>query len=72
MKKNQWTRIWGLSLFVMSVCTLCLIVSKLIGFELPDVVIRIVGTIELVALAIFSFATVRKYKEEKEHEKNFN
>lgn len=70
--KNRWTRIWGLSLFVMSVGTLCLIVSKLTGFELPDMVIRVVGSMELVALAIFGFATVRKCREEKEHEKNFN
>ena len=72
MKKNRWTRIWGLSLFVMSVGSICLSVSNLTCFELSDVMIRIVGTIELVALAMFSFATIRKCREEKEHEKNFN
>lgn len=52
--------IWSLSLIVISVATLILAVSNMIGAELPDILTRILGIADLIALPFLIFSTVKK------------
>lgn len=52
--------IWSLSLIVIGVATLILAVSNIIGAELPDILTRILGIADLIALPFLIFSTVKK------------
>ena len=52
--------IWGHSLIVIGVTSLILSVSNLIGAELPDILTRILGIADLIALPFLIFSTVKK------------
>lgn len=65
MKKKN-ALVWGLSLLVIGVVTIILAGSRLIGIELSDVVVRIIGIIDLIALPILVYTTVKKLKKGKE------
>lgn len=51
---------WSLSLTVVGVATLILAVSNIIGAELPDILTRILGIADLIALPFLIFSTVKK------------
>lgn len=51
---------WSLSLTVIGVATLILAVSNIIGAELPDILTRILGIADLIALPLLIFSTVKK------------
>ncbi len=53
---------WCVSLLVMGVIGVLFVSSKLIGFELGDIATRIMGFIELLALPVLVFTTVKKVK----------
>ncbi len=53
---------WCVSLFVIGISTIILAGSKLIGFELGDISTRIMGFVELLALPVLVFTTVKKIK----------
>lgn len=52
--------IWSLSLIVIGVTSLILAVSNIIGAELPDILTRILGIADLIALPFLIFSTVKK------------
>ncbi len=60
MKPNKLNVIWYISLFVIGVATIVLAGLPLVGVVLPDVVIRTAGIIDLVALPILVFASVKR------------
>ena len=51
---------WSLSLTVIGVATLILAVSNIIGAGLPDILTRILGIADLIALPFLIFSTVKK------------
>lgn len=51
---------WSLSLTVIGVAALILAVSNIIGAELPDILTRILGIADLIALPFLIFSTVKK------------
>ncbi|MCD8235630.1 MAG: hypothetical protein LUD00_03015 [Prevotellaceae bacterium] len=55
-------RIWAISLFVMGISAILLTGIKIIGIEQQDVAVRILGVVDLIALPVFAFATVRRMK----------
>lgn len=59
-KKN--TRMWAISLFVISIATIILAGANIIGIVLPDIVTRSLGVMELIALPILAFSTVKMFK----------
>ena len=63
MKKRNGL-LWSISLIVIGVATLILTVTNIIGIELPDIVIRIIGTIDLIALPFLAYTTVKKIKKD--------
>lgn len=52
--------VWCLSLIAIGVATLILAVSNIIGAELPDILTRILGIADLIALPFLIFSTVKK------------
>ncbi len=57
--------IWVISLFAIGITTILLVGGNLVKADLPDHVVRICGTIDLVSLAVFAFSTVKKVKNRK-------
>lgn len=61
-KKNNL--IWSISLIVIGIATLILVVPKMIGLNLPDIVIRIIGVVDLIAIPVLAYTTVKKVKKD--------
>ncbi|MBR2409740.1 MAG: hypothetical protein IKB07_12405 [Lachnospiraceae bacterium] len=66
MKKSKWLIVWSISLMVIAVCTLVLTIANIMGASIPDVLIRILGTIDGITCPILIVATVRMYNKERE------
>ena len=66
MKKSKWLIVWSISLMVIAVCTLVLVIANIMGASIPDVLIRILGTIDGITCLILIVATVRMYNKERE------
>lgn len=59
-KKNDL--MWSISLMLIGLATIILAGSNIVGMELPDVVVRILGIIDLIALPFLAYSTVKKVK----------
>lgn len=66
MKKSKILQVWGISLMVISVITLVIAITRILDIAMPDTLIRVLGIIELIALPVFAFTTVKRFKEMKE------
>ena len=53
---------WSISLIVIGVATIILAGSNIVGIEMPDVAVRVLGIVDLIALPILAFSTVKKVK----------
>lgn len=53
-------RIWALTLFVIGICTIILAGTNIIGIELSDVIVRIIGVIDLIAIPVLVYTTINK------------
>ena len=58
--------LWSLSLLVIGIATVILAGSNIIGIELPDIAVRIIGVIDLIDLPVLAYTTVKKIKKNKE------
>ncbi len=56
---------WGISLLVIGVATMILASARIAGIELPDIVVVMIGIVELTALPFFAFSTVKKMADRK-------
>lgn len=59
---NKINIIWSTSLIVIGIATIILIGANIIQIELPGIITRVLGAIDLAALPILSFSTVKKFK----------
>ena len=57
MKLKRTDRVWAISLFVAGIATMILVGSNLAGVRLPDMVVRIIGVLDLTALFTLAFLT---------------
>ena len=62
-KKNDL--MWCFSLLIISIATIILAGSNIIGIELPDIAVRIIGIVDLIALPVLAYTTVKKIKKTK-------
>ena len=62
--KNKNDLMWGFSLLIIGVATVILAGSNIIGIELPDIAVRIIGIVDLIALPVLAYTTVRKIKKD--------
>ncbi len=56
--------IWGISLLIIGISTIILAGSNIIGIELPDIMVRIIGIAQLIAFPFLVYSTVKKAKKE--------
>ena len=56
---------WSISLMVIGIATLFLIGANIFTMRLPDIIVRTLGIIDLVSLAVLVFSTVKKAKSKK-------
>lgn len=61
MEVKRTDRVWALSLFVAVIATMILAGSHFVGVRLPDMVVRIIGVFDLIALFTLSFLTAKKW-----------
>lgn len=57
-KKN--TRLWSLSLFIISIVTVIGAICKIAGIGLPDVAVRIMGVIDICAIPVLVYTSIKK------------
>lgn len=62
MSEKTLTRLWGISLIVIGVGSLVILVPGLFGVTVPDSVIGALGILELIALPVLAFTTVKRMK----------
>ena len=62
---KKWTRLWAVSLIVMGGAAVLLAGSRIAGAGLPDAAVRTLGVIDLIALPVFAFASVRVWSEKR-------
>ena len=60
--KTKNDLIWSISLMVIGIATFILAGSNIIELTLPDVVVRIIGIIDLIALPFLVYTTAKKAK----------
>ena len=61
-KKNDL--VWSISLMLIGLATPILAGSNIVGIELPDVAVRILGIVDLIALPSLVYSTVKKTKKD--------
>ena len=65
MKKRN-DLLWSISLLVIGLATIILTGLNIIGTDVPDIVVRIIGVIDLLALPVLAYTTVKKFKKDSE------
>ena len=65
MDSKKVNAMWSISLLIIGVVTFILAGANVIGLELPDIAVRILGIIDLIALPVLGFSTVKKLKNSK-------
>ncbi len=58
-KKDKYLLMYGISLMVVGINSLILSVNGIAGLGLPDMLLRILGVIDLVALPFLAFSGVK-------------
>lgn len=60
LMKNKIDLIWVISLIVIGISAILLAVSNIVGLALPDIAIRMIGVLDIIALPVLIVATVKK------------
>ena len=67
MDSKRINRVWAVSLFVVGFATMILAGSNLVAVRLPDIVIRALGILDLIALFLLTFSTTKKQVKRDKH-----
>ena len=59
MKKDKYLLMYGISLIVAGIISIILSINGMAELGLPDVLLRILGVIDLVALPFLAFSGVK-------------
>ena len=62
--KNKNDLVWIISLMLIGIATFILAGANSVGLELPDVAVRIVGIVDLIALPFLVYSSVKKLKKD--------
>lgn len=57
--ETRLRKLWSISLLMISCAGLILSVSNLISVKLPDMIVRILGVICLLALPVLAYSSVK-------------
>ena len=61
MKNVKPTKAWVISLLVISICTLIISITNIIGADIPDMLKRILGVAGLVSLPVLVYTSVKMF-----------
>lgn len=62
MDSKKIDRIWSISLMLIGIAIFILAGANMVGTELPDIIVKGLGMIDLVSLPVLAFSTVKKAK----------
>ena len=65
MDSKKVNAMWSISLLIIGVATFILAGANVVGLELPDIAIRILGMMDIIALPVLGFSTVKKFRNSK-------
>ena len=63
MKKKS-DLMWSISLIAIGIATIILAGANIVGIDLPDMFVRLLGIVDLVALPILVYSTIKKVKKD--------
>lgn len=64
--KNKDKKKQSISLLVLGVATLCILISRILNLKISDILMRVAGVIDLVALPLYVYYTVKCVKNSSE------
>ena len=59
MKKKS-DLMWSISLIAIGIATIILASANIVGIDLPDMLVRLLGIVDLVALPILVYSTIKR------------
>ncbi len=62
--KKKSDLMWSISLIAIGIATIILACANIVGIDLPDMLVRLLGIVDLVALPIFVYSTIKKVKKD--------
>ena len=63
MKKKK-DLMWSISLIANGIATIILAGANIVGIDLPDMLVRLLGIVDLVALPILVYSAIKKVKKD--------
>ena len=61
MKSVKPTKAWSVSLMVVGICALIISITTIAGIEVPDTIKRIIGIIDLIAVPVLAYTSVKMF-----------
>lgn len=61
MKEKLLSFLWSVSLTLISVSTVINSAANILNYPLPDIVIRLLGVVQLLSVASLTYSTVKKF-----------
>ena len=55
---------WSISLIAIGIATIILAGANIVGIDLPDMLVRLLGIVDLVALPILVYSAIKKVKKD--------
>lgn len=62
--KKKYDFLWSISLLSIGIATLILAGANIVGIELPDIAVRILGIVDLISIPFLVYSTVKKAKKD--------
>lgn len=57
--EKKYRTLWSVSLLLISCITLIIVISNMASLELPDMVKRVLGVIDLLAIPVLVYSSVK-------------
>jgi len=62
--KKKYDFLWSISLLSIGIAAFILAGANIVGIELPDIAVRILGIVDLISIPFLVYSTVKKAKKD--------
>ncbi|MBQ4042488.1 MAG: hypothetical protein IJD06_00710 [Clostridia bacterium] len=62
--KKKYDFLWSISLMSIGIVAFILAGANIVGIELPDIAVRILGIVDLISIPVLVYSTVKKAKKD--------
>ena len=62
--KKKYDFLWSISLMSIGIAAFILAGANIVGIELPDIAVRILGIVDLISIPFLVYSTVKKAKKD--------